>query len=96
MARLVHEIWIDAEGLPGLSLAGPMGADARRLHGPGARLVHSFVAGSHTEAMTIYNEFLNRETYVPAFPEQDNAPYPDDWQEAQVKAGVWRDCTQED
>ena len=57
MAILVHEIWGEdydnGDALPGLCLAGPNGDGFRRLLEPGARLVGTFRAGSHFEAMTI-------------------------------------------
>ncbi len=89
MARLVHEVWLDGDGLPGCCLAGPAGDGFRQLEGQGERLVHTFVAGSHFEAMTIYHEYLGREPYTTDQP-RDIEPYPDEWRDEQVAAGVWR------
>ena len=84
MARLVHEVWLDAEGLPSCVLAGPPGDDARRLFlSRDARLVHTFEAGSHFEAMQLYNAYLGRGPYTTSYPEADNADYPVEWLEAQ-------------
>lgn len=61
MAELVHEIWIDPDehGQTNntLVLAGPAGDEARKMMGPNSELLHSFSAGSHFEAMTIYYRF---------------------------------------
>jgi hypothetical protein len=82
MARLKHEVWKDAKGLPMCCLAGPDGDGARDLNEPGAKLVWTFEAGSHFEAMTTYNDYLDRGEYTTTF-EQDHAPYPDEWLERQ-------------
>jgi hypothetical protein len=90
MAKLVHEIWFAADGLPSCVLAGPMGDSARKLiaeAGP-RRLLRRFVAESHFEAMTIYNRILGRGPYETDFLAQDAAPYPDAWRDAQEAAGV--------
>jgi hypothetical protein len=74
MAKLVHEIWITADGLPGCVLAGPMGDGARRLMAESRppRLPRRFVAESHSAAMTVYNRILGREPYESDFAAQDN------------------------
>ena len=90
MAKLVHELWISADGLPNCVLAGPLGDAARKLmaeSGP-PRLHRRFVADSHYEAMSIYNRILGREPYESDFPVQDHTPYPDAWRHAQESAGV--------
>lgn len=79
MAVLLHEVWVEPNGCNSLILAGELGADARKILAPGARVVHRFLASSHVEAMTIYNAFLGREPYVSSFPEEDTKPYPDAW-----------------
>ena len=82
MAKLIHEVWerIEEGSLPlhTCCLAGPMGDDCRGLFAPNARLLTTFEAGSHFEAMTIYNRFLGREQYKSDQP-WDYEPYPDDW-----------------
>lgn len=90
MAELVHEIWITGGGLPACVLAGPMGDAARSLMAQDgtASLARRFVAGSHFEAMTIYNKLLRREPYTTDLPTQDRAPYPHEWQEVQEAAGI--------
>src|SRR5579859_2370565 len=61
---LVHEVWRDKDGLEMCCLAGPGGEDARALLGPNAHLLHLIEAGSHFEAMSLYNAFLRREPYT--------------------------------
>jgi hypothetical protein len=70
-----------------------MGDDARNLMAETGkpRLLRRFVAGSHFEAMTIYNRVLGRGPYESAFLTQDTAPYPDAWRDAQESAGVTTD-----
>ena len=90
MALLQHEVWEEPDGdggrLPGLCLAGPDGDGFRALLRPGARCVHTFAAGSHFEAMTIYHQMLGREPYVTDH-DEDHAPYPDAWALRQRASG---------
>lgn len=83
MAMLRHEIWEqwseigdEAGWQPEILLAGPDGADAKRLHGPIVRYRGHIDAGSHFEAMTRYNEQLGLEPYASDHP-GDREPYPD-------------------
>jgi hypothetical protein len=81
MVDLLHEIWIENDGgrtLESCCLAGPDGDGHRRLLTTGARLVHTFWAGCHYEAMTIYHRFLGREPYRTEHA-WDHEPYPTDW-----------------
>lgn len=79
LAILNHEVWVAADGRPGCCLAGPDGDAARRLfEADGARLVWTFEAGSHLEAMNAYHRYLGREPYTTEHP-QDRAPYPEEW-----------------
>ncbi len=53
MAIFKHEVWIGNDGHPGCCLAGRAGDGARRLFAEDdAKLVWTFEAGSHFEAMT--------------------------------------------
>jgi len=79
MARLLHEVWLDADGLPSCVLAGPDGDGARDMLGPSARLVHTFEASSHIEAMQTYYDYLGLGRYTTSFPEQDAQTYPEEW-----------------
>ena len=87
VATLVHEIWReDGEGgmvLHTCCLAGAMGERCRRALAPNARLLLTFDAGSHFEAMTIYNRLLGREPYN-TDQTWDYEPYPAEWRERQV------------
>jgi hypothetical protein len=82
MAILIHEVWIDADGSPGMCLAGPMGDGFRRLQGPGAKLIATIEASSHFEAMTKYNAMLGRGAYTTNF-ESDRESYPEEWRAKQ-------------
>jgi hypothetical protein len=91
MARLLHEIWFDADDLPCCLLAGPDGDDARRelLASDGqrrARLVDTFEAASYLEAMEYYHRYRGREPYTSSFPVEDAAPYPEEWLQKQRAA----------
>ena len=78
VARLLHELWVDAEEKDMLVLAGPMGDDARRLLKEPARLVWTVWAESHFEVMTKYYEFRGRGEYE-TNQEWDHEPYPEEW-----------------
>jgi hypothetical protein len=82
LAVLVHEVWEEiGDGgavLHSCCLAGPRGEACRRASAPGARLLTTFVAGSHFEAMTTYNRILGREPYTTDQP-WDRQPYPEGW-----------------
>jgi hypothetical protein len=81
MAVLVHEVWEEVSGgmvLHGCCLADPLGADFRQHLEAGARLLTTFEAGSHFEAMTIYYRYLGRGAYTTHEP-WDYQPYPDEW-----------------
>jgi hypothetical protein len=87
VSSLLHEVWIDVgeetgDDLPSLFLAGPGGDEARALLSDG-QLVHTFYAGSHYEAMTLYREFLGEGSYTTEHP-RDHEPYPDTWLEEQL------------
>lgn len=87
MAVLVHEVWeeaIDGTVLHACCLAGRLGEDCRRVLAPGARLLTTFKAGSHFEAMTLYHRFLDREPYC-TDQAWDHQPYPEDWLVEQSK-----------
>ena len=80
MAVLIHEVWeetTDGMVLHTCCLAGQMGDGCRSTLAPDARLIKTFEAGSHYEAMTIYNAFLGREPYTSDQP-WDREPYPEE------------------
>jgi hypothetical protein len=92
MVNLLHEIWEtydDDQGeqpLQACCLAGPDGADFRRMLDPRARLVHTFEAGSYYEAMTVYYRFWGWGEYTTDHA-WDMEPYPADWLERQQSKG---------
>jgi hypothetical protein len=90
MVDLVHEVWIDendeGQSFESCCLAGPDGDAFRKLLSPSARLVHTFTAGCHFEAMTLYHRFLDREPYTTDQP-SDHLPYPAAWRERQLSPG---------
>ncbi len=79
---LLHEVWEDpgedGRSLHSLQYAGPLGDGARRRLGPRARLLTTFEAGSHFEAMTIYYRLMGWGEYTTDQP-WDYQPYPDEW-----------------
>jgi hypothetical protein len=81
MATLIHEVWEqpdeDGQMLEGLCLAGPDGDRFRASLAPGARLVSTFAAASHFEAMTKYYAMYGRGEYTTDHP-WDCEPYPED------------------
>jgi hypothetical protein len=81
MAMLVHEVWEEIDNgmvLHSCSYAGPMGEEQRKMLAPTARLLTTFKAGSHFEAMTIYHRYLGREAYT-TDQSWDYEPYPQEW-----------------
>lgn len=81
MAVLVHEVWEwidDGMTLHACCLAGPGGEGCRRSLGSVTRLLTTFEAGSHFDAMTIYNRYLGRGPYT-THESWDYQPYPDEW-----------------
>ncbi len=82
MPKLIHEVWEEiGDGgmvLHTCCLVGPKGDGCRRMLSQMARMITTFEASSHFEAMTIYHQFLGREPYA-AVQAWDYEPYPDDW-----------------
>jgi hypothetical protein len=73
--QVLHELWDEGDDGRTFCLAGPMGADARRLLGAGARLVWTVEARSHFEAMTLYHKHLGWGEYSTDYPEIDKQTY---------------------
>jgi hypothetical protein len=69
-----HEIWEDSEGKTTLCLADERGNECRQLLEPGSKLIHSFYASSHFDAMTVYYKFMDWGQYETQF-EIDKEPY---------------------
>ena len=89
MATLIHEVWEEQDEngrmLESLCLAGEPGNDARARLGSAARLVTTFAASSHFEAMTMYYALYARGEYKTDYA-WDHQPYPDEWLNAQRRA----------
>ena len=86
MASLLHEVWEESDEngqmLEALCLAGPDGDAFRATLGEGARLVATFDAASHVEAMGKYYSMYDRGEYVTA-QLADYDPYPEEWRARQ-------------
>ena len=85
MAALVHEIWETTEDgmvLHTCCLAGSLGAACRETLSADSRLLITFVAGCHFDAMTIYHSFLGREPYSTDH-HDDYRAYPEEWLDIQ-------------
>jgi hypothetical protein len=72
---MLHELWVDAEGLDTFCHAGPIGDGARELVGPNAKLIWTVEAKSSLEAMTLYYEYKGWGPYTTDFPEIDSQTY---------------------
>jgi hypothetical protein len=88
---LLLEVWDDVgatgEPLSSLIYAGPLGAEARRMLSPQARLRTTLAARSHFEAMTAYYRLKGWGEYTTNQP-WDSEPYPPEWIEQQRQAGI--------
>ena len=82
MAILLHELWREPGGEQTLCLAGPMGDDARRLLGPGSKLVWTVDGTSHFDAMSKYYAFMGWGPYTTEH-EWDLETYPEEWAQIQ-------------
>ena len=63
MAKIKHDIWEDPEGLTMLCFSDELGAESRTLLEPNSRIIHSFYADSHFDAMTKYYQFMGWGVY---------------------------------
>lgn len=86
MTSLLHEVWEEPDEngqmLEALCLAGPDGDAFRATLAEGARLVATFEAASHVEAMTEYYAMYGRGKYVSEHL-ADYDPYPQEWRARQ-------------
>jgi hypothetical protein len=57
--NIKHEIWEDALGITTLRIALKRGNEFRESSDPRSKLIHTFYASTHFEAMTIYYKFMN-------------------------------------
>ena|SRR5687767_8072991 len=74
MASIKHDIWQDKEGLTSLCFSGDLGEESRSILEPGSKIIHSFYADSHYDAMTKYYQFMEWGQYTTDF-EIDKEPY---------------------
>ena len=88
MAKLMHEVWVrsdeNGQDLHACILGGSLGSQARAmLIAEGARLVWTFEAGSHLEAMKIYHRRAHGDDYGVDDRDWISEPYPNEWFEQQ-------------
>lgn len=69
-----YQVWKSPDGLTTVCFADERGDASRDLLEHGSTLIHTFSAGSHYEAMTIYYQFMGWGGYTTPF-EQDKEPY---------------------
>src|SRR5688572_10364363 len=74
MTGIKHDIWQDEEGMTMLCFSGDLGEESRTILEPGSRIIHSFYADSHFDAMTKYYQFMKWGKYTTDF-EIDKVPY---------------------
>lgn len=74
---MLHELWVDRNGLDTFCLAGLHGNETRALLDEPAELVWTVEASSHFEAMTLYYAFRGRDQYTTDHPEWDRVSYRD-------------------
>jgi hypothetical protein len=74
---MLHELWVDPEGLDLFCLAGPLGEGARSSLPHGSILEWTVEATSHFDAMTRYYRYREYGEYTTDFPELDKSPYED-------------------
>lgn len=72
---MLHELWVDADGLETFCLAGPMGDEARSLMKQPGTLVWRVEAKSHFEAMTLYYAHMGWGEYTTDHPDIDTQTY---------------------
>jgi hypothetical protein len=72
---MLHELWVDGEGLDLFVLAGSRGDYARQGMTQPVRLIWTVEAASHFEAMVAYYRFRGRSEYTTAYPEWDCKTY---------------------
>ena len=67
MTKIKHDIWVNLEGLSMLCFSGDLGNESRELLEPNSKIIHSFFAESHFEAMTIYYHYMDLGSYESEF-----------------------------
>ncbi|MGE0638021.1 MAG: hypothetical protein AB7P01_16375 [Bacteroidia bacterium] len=74
MATIKHDIWKDSEGLTMLCFSDELGEESRTHLKPDSKIIHTFYANSHYDAMTKYYVFMDWGVYKTEF-EIDHEPY---------------------
>jgi len=74
MSDILHDIWEDDDGLTMLCYANELGAEPRTLLEENSRIIHSFNAHSHFDAMTKYYNYMGWGIYENHI-EQDKDAY---------------------
>jgi hypothetical protein len=72
---MIHELWVDPEGLDTFCLSGKHGDDTRSLLPVGSRLEWIVDADNHFEAMSAYYAYRGYGIYTSDYPEIDKQPY---------------------
>jgi len=72
---MLHELWVDPEGLQLVCFAGPQGDGARSHLAEGSVLVWTFEAQSHFDAMKQYHARMGWPPYVSDYPDSDMQTY---------------------
>ena len=72
---MLHELWVDPDGLDMFCLAGPEGDAARNLLAENSKLEWTVNALSHFDAMTKYHEYRGYGEYRTDFEDQDKKQY---------------------
>ena len=83
MTKIKHDIWKSDDDLTSLCYSGELGEESRSILEPNSKIIHSFYADSHFDAMTKYYEFMDWGIYETEF-EIDKEPY--DLQELKKRA----------
>lgn len=72
---MLHELWVDPEGLDSFALSGSDGDAQRALLPEGSTLEWTVEAVSHFDAMTKYYEYRGLGRYTTPYPDFDNQTY---------------------
>tara|TARA_R110002096_G_scaffold119088_4_gene257978 strand:+ start:55 stop:327 length:273 start_codon:yes stop_codon:yes gene_type:complete len=88
MTSIRHDIWQDKEGLTSLCFSGDLGEESRSLLEPDSKIIHSFYADSHFNAMTKYYEYMDWGVYETEF-DIDKESY--DLGKIKTRAKEWKE-----
>lgn len=74
MTTIKLDIWQNKEGLTSLCFSGDLGEESRTILEPDSKIIHSFYADSHYDAMTKYYQYMDWGVYTTDF-EVDKESY---------------------